>query len=120
MHVNAIGSTRVGSTRAHEEFERQVGVLLARGYPAAAGLQPRAFAARIEPLRERLGDLDGAGAAAGEPIPFVLVVGRELVPEGRAIELVERQGRSGVSVLEPAELARFAPIAGVTVPGRRI
>jgi len=36
------------------------------------------------------------------------------------MELVERQGRSGVSVLEPAELARFAPIAGVTVPGRRI
>ncbi|NIH78544.1 hypothetical protein FHX46_001074 [Amycolatopsis viridis] len=60
------------------EFDRQVGTLLARGYPALAGLDEDAFTGLVEPLR--------AQARGGEPgpeaerVPFLLVVTRKIAP----------------------------------------
>lgn len=87
-------------------FDEQVQVLVDRGHPGAAGLEEDAFRARLEPLR--------AQAPAGEP--FVLVVGRGLVPASRAIELVRRRDRPGFSVLDAEDLARFVPLASAGVP----
>ena len=94
------------------EFERQVGTLIARGYPRAAGLGEPAFREQLEPLAAHASELPSAGA-----VPFVIVIRREVVPAHEAIARVERRGKAGFSVIEPGDLRRFDPIAGVELPG---
>jgi hypothetical protein len=62
-------------------------------------------------LGERVRAVDGS-----RPIPFVLVVKSALVGAARAMELVERRGKAGFSVLPADELARFRPIDSLGVP----
>jgi hypothetical protein len=100
------------------EFDRQVGNLIEKGYPGLAGLRAAAFRRRLAPLRDcvsRLHSQNGSGSSGR--VPFVIVVGRELAPAERAIELVERRGRTAFSVLDPDELQRFVPIDGAAPPG---
>ena len=94
------------------EFERQVTNLVGKGYPQIAGLSEEEFREQLAPLEDRLADLD---IGNGE-VPFLLVVSPDLVPAGRAVEHVEREGKRSVSVLEPAELERFTPIPEVELP----
>ncbi|HMJ33807.1 MAG TPA: DUF5701 family protein [Baekduia sp.] len=98
------------------EFDRQVDVLLQTGYPAAAGLSPATFAARLQPLKARLADLDTGAWAPQGVVPFVLVIGPGLVPVDGAITRVERRGRRGFAVIDADDLAGFTPIDGVEVP----
>jgi hypothetical protein len=98
------------------EFDRQVDVLLQTGYPAAAGLSPAAFAARLQPLKERLADVDAGDWAPEGVVPFVLVIGPGLVSVDEAIARVERRGRAGYAVMEAGDLARFTAIDGLDVP----
>jgi len=100
------------------EFERQVGNLVARGYPKLAGLGEAEF-------RERLAPLAGPAAALGQPdgdgsdgrVPYALVVGRDLVDPERAAGLVERRGkRATLTMLEAGELERWTPVDGVATP----
>ena len=86
------------TTTAHAELDRQVGVLLERGYPAT-------LTEEAAPLRQCLDDVDGA---------FVLVA--PLIAPAAAMELVEREGATGFSVMDDGDLARFAPIASVQIP----
>ena len=86
------------TTTAHAELDRQVGVLLERGYPAT-------LPEEVAPLRQCLDDVDGA---------FVLVA--PLIGPAAAMELVEREGATGFSVMDDGDLARFAPIASVQIP----
>lgn len=99
------------------ELDRQVDVLLGKGYPQAAGVTPGVFAKHLTPLEDVVA---GLGGGAGTPeegrFPFVVVVTSDLVPADRAIAMVEREGRSGFSVLDADDLARFRPIEGVTLP----
>ncbi len=86
------------TTHARAELDRQVGVLLERGYPAT-------LTEDAAPLQHCLGEVDGA---------FVLVA--PLIPPAAATELVEREGATGFSVMDADDLARFAPIASVRLP----
>ena len=99
------------------EFDSQVDVLLGKGYPQAAGVTPGVFAKHLTPLKDVVA---GLGGGAGTPeegrFPFVVVVTSDLVPADRAIAMVEREGRTGFSVLDADDLARFRPIEGVTLP----
>lgn len=71
------------------EFDRQVENLIGRGYPELAGVEPRAFAEQLEPLRA---SLPGLPAGEGTRIPFVIAVKSERVPTGRALEVVDPPG----------------------------
>lgn len=97
------------------EFDRQVANLIERGYPDAAGLSADELVELVEPLRREL-DASPSPPAESTSIPFVLVVSRDLVAAGTAIELVRRRGEPATSMFDPEELARFVPIAGVDVP----
>ena len=96
------------------EFDRQVGVLVHKGYSQAAGLRPIDFIDNVARLADAL---PAPEPAAGGRYPFVIVVTTDLVPRARAIELVERRGEAGFSVIEEPDLARFDPIDAVTLPG---
>jgi hypothetical protein len=99
------------------EFDRQVENLLAKGYPAAAALDPAEFLARIAPLKARLSALALVEAIPGDGyIPFVLVIASALVPADTMMPLVERQGKSGLVKLYPREPQDFAPIDSVRLP----
>jgi Family of unknown function (DUF5701) len=100
------------------EFDRQVENLIEKGYPGLAGLRAAAFRRRLAPLRELASRLESQDRPPGsDRVPFVIVVGRELAPAERAIELVERRGRTAFSVLDPDELQRFVPIDGAASRG---
>jgi hypothetical protein len=99
------------------EFDRQVENLIERGYPGLAGLRTAAFRRQLAPLRELASRLEWQNGAAGsDRVPFVIVVGRELAPTERTIELVERRGRTAFSMLDPEGLRRFVPIEGAAPP----
>ncbi|HEX6577275.1 MAG TPA: DUF5701 family protein [Jiangellaceae bacterium] len=98
------------------EFDRQVDVLLDKGYPKAAGVTSEVFAKHLEPLKDVVAGLGGATSRGAGRIPFVIVASSDLVPADRAVTMVERQGRSGFSVLDADDLARFRPIESVTLP----
>lgn len=111
-----------GETSTHEnsdarvaEFDRQVNALLAKGYPQAAGMKRADFLGHVRPLREKAGDTAGDPPAGGR-LPFVLVIKDELVPGAKAIELVERRGEPGFSVMDPDDISSFNPIDTLTLP----
>lgn len=103
---------------AVSEFERQLGNLIAKRYPDAAGLEPAAFRRQMEPLRQV-----AAGLPYSDPdleqgrIPFVIVVSRELVGPEASIGLVERRGEAAAAtMLDGDDFERFRPIDGLTPP----
>jgi len=101
------------------EFERQVENLIAKGYPEAAGLKPAAFRRRVEPLREAAAVLPEAepDPESGR-VPFVIVIGRELVGPEASIDRVERRGKAAATtMLDADDFERFRPIEPVSVPG---
>ncbi|CAN5265467.1 hypothetical protein BH20VER2_BH20VER2_16590 [soil metagenome] len=66
------------------EFDRQLATLQQKGYAKFAGLTEAQFAARIDPLREQLSELEPASFEAKDgKLPFVLVITRDLVSPSR-------------------------------------
>lgn len=105
------------AARLHHAFDQQAANLLQKGYPAAVGLDPAAFSAHIDPLRDLLDTLALPDAAPAENrVPFVIVIKSELIPADRTITQVERAGKSGFTVLKADELKTFTPIERVTPP----
>ncbi len=95
---------------ATAELDRQLDVLSAAGVPELAGTTPAALAALAAPLRDRLphercGDL-----------PFVLVVGRSLVPPSALVPLLRLGSRTGVTSMTADDVAAFVPREELDVP----
>jgi hypothetical protein len=99
-----------------QELDRQLATLLAKGYPALAGLSEDAFAAHVERLRPLLRGLDPSAAAA---LPVLVVVRHELVPTLAAVERFEVDGRKGWTDMAD-EIDGYRPIEGVDVPDARV
>jgi hypothetical protein len=89
------------------ELDRQVERLVELGYPRLAGLSEAEFAALVEPLRERVGDLP---ESEGE-IPFVLVLEPRLAPPAECVPLVD-----GLVDMNPTEPGAFEPIDEAVPP----
>jgi hypothetical protein len=91
------------------EFDRQLGNLVALGYPALAGLSEEAFAERLAMLRP-----------AADTGTFLLVVTRALVPVEEAMARTTLTGRTKPGFVdrtfEPGALERFGPAKGVHLP----
>ncbi|GIE99223.1 DUF5701 family protein [Paractinoplanes rishiriensis] len=91
------------------EFDRQLGNLVALGYPALAGLSEEAFTERLAPLRRAT----GSGT-------FLLVITRALVPIEESMVRTTLAGRSKPGFVdrtfEPGSLERFGPAKGVHLP----
>ena len=111
------------------ELERQLDCLVARGAPWAAGLTDEQFRELAGPLAQRLpevGELLAHAAADPGPLavedgparlPFVVVVGRELLSPQRAAALVRRRDRRlVVSMLDEQAFDAFRPVDGVALP----
>jgi len=96
-----------------QEFERQVETLVARGYPAAAGVSERTFRKRLVPLAAQLERLPARKGTA-DRVPFVIVVGSALVPRAAAVPLMALRGKPGFTDMPAEDLDRFAPTERVS------
>jgi hypothetical protein len=97
-----------------EEFDRQLTVLIEKGYPGLLGLTPESFTALVAPLRSVV-------PASLEPptparVPFVLVTP---LPAHHTMPLTALRSKPGLADFDPDDLARFAPIPTVRVPAGR-
>jgi hypothetical protein len=79
----------------NEEFDRQVENLIAKGYPAAAGLSTDDFLKYIDPLRAYVNECSTRIRSADDgTFPFVIVVQSALVAVDDAGSLnAKRSGR---------------------------
>ncbi|WP_289139552.1 DUF5701 family protein [uncultured Brevibacillus sp.] len=100
-----------------QEFERQISNLIQKGYPRITGQSEEDFRKQVEPLRQKVVELEHAGISAqkGE-VPFVIVIKRDWIDAERAMQLVERKNKAGFSIMASEELNRFAPIEGIELP----
>lgn len=100
------------------EFDRQAENLLQKAYHNIAGITEAEFLKHIEPLREAAlhRETDGKAPEEGR-IPFVIVVKRELIAPFEAMQLVERNDKKSLNVMDAEEMKRFKPIEGVELPG---
>ena len=99
------------ATDVRTELDRQLAVLVEKGYPSVAGVDDETFRSWVEPLAA----VEVPPVSAPDRVPFVLVV-PGAVPAARAMELVDRRGRPGFEKLDPVEPERFRPIDAVELP----
>ena len=92
-------------TNIADEYERQIEMLVAKGYPELAGVSEEEFRRELDGLRPRLPEI-GEGA-------FVVVVS---VPWERAMPLVDLRGKSGFMDMTGADVPAFRTIESVRAP----
>ncbi|HEX2313701.1 MAG TPA: DUF5701 family protein [Thermomonospora sp.] len=109
---------------AGAEFDRQVATLLAKGYPALAGLTAEEFTGLVAPLRDTAVARGGAMTPPEEGrMPFLLVVTRALAPIEQAWPLTTLHGKSRPGIIdrhyEPGALERFVTTKEAAPPDER-
>jgi hypothetical protein len=104
-------------TTMSAEFDRQVSTLLQKGYPKAAGLTEEEFLQKVAPLKSLLKDaiLPKPDLVAGI-LPFVIVITNHLISSEKMMELVEKDGKQGVTILRPHTSENFHTIESVDLP----
>jgi hypothetical protein len=96
------------------EFDRQVGKLIALGYPALAGMAADALRALLEPLRGAVPR--GCAPPTTERVPYVIVLSRRLVRPTQAMPLTVHNGRPGFVSPDTRDIDTFRSRAGVEPP----
>lgn len=100
-----------------QEFDRQVENLIQKEYPKAAGLSEEEFLKHVLPLREKVEDLAIPELDLEKGIlPFVIVIKSDLVSTEKAMALVIREEKQGVTKLYPHEPKDFNAIDTVNIP----
>lgn len=100
-----------------KEFEKQVQNLIQKGYADLASMSEGEFINLLEPLKAKIEKLDLPDIDFEKGyLPFVIVVKSEAVPTDRAMSLVEKDGKNGITKLFPHEPSDFSTISDVKVP----
>lgn len=103
-----------------QEFDRQVGNLLQKKYPEAANMSTQDFLSLITPLREKVNALPALQVDFEQgKLPFVIVIKAALVPTEKAMELVLRQGKTGVTKMYPRRPSDFNTIETEVIPEKQ-
>lgn len=99
------------------EFDQQVNNLLQKGYPNIAGISEEQFLDYITPLKEKLEQINATEIDLEKgTLPFVIVIKSELVPTEKAMALVDKDGKEGITKLYPHTPEDFAVIDEVSIP----
>lgn len=107
------------------EFDRQIGNLVERDYPALAGLSREEFTAQVTPLRDVAMN---AGIAGYEPgtgrVPFLLVITRQVVSIEQALPRTTLHGKDKPGFVdrsfEPGALERFVATKETELPDQHL
>ncbi|NQX62146.1 DUF5701 family protein [Paenibacillus qinlingensis] len=104
----------------NEEFERQLGNLIHKGYPQLVGLSVAEFTQELEQLQHKISEMNPVQIELQESkIPFVIVIKSDWLNAGQAMQVVEREGKKGFSIMDVEEINRFQPIEGIKLPEGR-
>lgn len=95
-----------------QELDRQLAILLAKDYPALAGMAETGFVELVEQLRPLLAKVETTAAGT---VPFLVVVRSSLVPTVAAVEQFDVRGKAGWTDMAD-EIDSYRPIDGVDVP----
>lgn len=100
-----------------QEFDKQVENLVQKGYPKVVGIPKSEFIKLFEPLRTKVEKLDLPESDFEKGyLPFVVVVKNDLIPTDKAMSLVEKEGKNGITKLFPHEPSDFNTISDITIP----
>lgn len=100
-----------------DEFDRQLNNLIQKGYLIASGVSKEVFLQHFVPLKDKINNLNLPEINLENGIlPFVIVVSNKLIDSEKAMALVEREGKNGVTLLRPHTSQNFKTIDGVTIP----
>ena len=103
--------------QSRREFDRQVNNLFQKGYAEAADISADEFLKHIKPLKERIVSLSLTEIDIEKgKLPFVIVVKSDLLNVEKAMSLVEREGKKGITKLYPREPNDFKIIDGINIP----
>ncbi len=103
------------------EFDKQVQNLIQKGYPKVIGREYNTFIGLFKSLRTRLEGLNVPDADFEKGLlPFVIVVKSNLIPTDKAMALVERKGKTGITKLFPLLPTDFNPIPDIKIPGNDV
>ncbi len=111
----------MNKTGLFKEFDRQLENLVDKGYPQIAKLDVEVFRGKAVPLFSKLEKLQLPDVDLDKGnLPFVIVVKRDLVPAEKMMELVEKDGKNGVTILRPHTSENFKIIEKIDVPDNNI
>ncbi len=100
-----------------DELNRQTDTLIQRGYPEIAGITTEKFRGHIETLKATLETIDAPEINIEQGVlPFVIVIKSELVPTNKAMSLVTKDGKAGITKLYPLEATDFSTIDHIAIP----
>ena len=103
------------------ELERQVGNLIERGYPKVIGLSRKEFLDHVLSLKRKVAGLKVSEAdLINGRLPVVIVVKSDLVTAEKMMNMVEKDGKKGVTILRPHTSENFNVIEGVEIPEGKI
>lgn len=106
-------------TGLFKEFDRQLENLIDKGYPELAGLSKESFRNITTPLRSKLDGLKLPDLDIDKgTLPFVIVIKNNLIPAEKMMELVEKEGKNGVTILRPHSSTDFKVIDDVKLSNK--
>lgn len=102
-----------------EIFDSQVKILLEKNYPRAAKMSETKFISIISPLKDivRTLQVHEADIAHGY-LPFVIVVSHELVPTDYTMAAITKDGKAGITKLDPLTPNDFHTLEDVPIPSK--
>ncbi|MBI2633325.1 MAG: hypothetical protein HYW78_02955 [Parcubacteria group bacterium] len=98
--------------KLEKEFNRQVDILVNKGFPALTKRKEQEFRAIFTPLRKHLFKLSREKFPEGH-IPFIIVPSEKLLSLQKKVSLMEVEGEKGYTVLDLSELKTAE---GVEIP----
>lgn len=103
---------------AHElEFDKQVENLILKHYPDAAGLNITEFRKLLEPLKEKVNELQPSERDIENGyLPFVIVIKSTLIPTEKAMSIVSKDGKNGITKLFPLQPDDFQILDSIEIP----
>ncbi len=100
-----------------EEFDRQVQNLLIKGYPKLANFTEEEFKKLLEPLRDKVSEIDATAVDLEKGhMPFVIVIKSDLIPAEKLMSIVEKGGKEGITKLYPHSSEDFEIINDIKIP----
>jgi len=105
---------------ASQEFDKQVDTLLQKGYPKLAGITHNEFKDKLLSLKQNLIDSSFSLDILNGKVPFVIVVKSTLVSTEKAMLVVDKNDKNGITKLNPLKPQDFETIPTVKVPNGEV
>lgn len=100
-----------------QEFDRQTYNLVSKGYLNALGLSDSELKKTLEPLKQKVAELDTPEINLDQgTLPFVIVINGESLSSEQQMSLTQKGDNQGVTILRPHTSENFKTIKTVNIP----